>query len=279
MNSKRIFLLLPLLLMFSLSCSLGGLFGAEEGTAPGAPAPTEEFTAEEITEAEAEAEPTEVRRRPVPPTPTPFHLVSEEDVRQTLNLNSPDLLDYFQEDDTWFDWDDEDKAGYAFVDEHLEGVDHEPDVYYNWWSYSTHYGGNTYAEITATNGDCVNKDAVGFTIRVNSEKGAGGYGLEVSCDGNWRFIKHKVGETRVVMLDWEPSDLINAGAFESNRLGIWGYQNNFHLFINGVEVGQLVDEQYKFKHGNYAVYVHALYTYDLTATFDDFAAWEIVEPE
>jgi hypothetical protein len=281
MNQKKIFIIHAVfLLILSLACSsIGTLFQKEEaGTAPGAlPSPTEEPLAaeEEVEEpADQDAE-DEVLRRPIPLTPTPFHVLDENDIRTSLDLAAPDFVDYFNEEIHWFDWSDPEKATYAYADGVLQGTDHVPEEYYNWWSYSDRFAGNVYAEISATNGNCVDKDAVGLVIRVDQEKAAGGYALEVSCDGHWRAVRHRIGKTREIMLDWQPNDVIETGEGATNRLGIWGYQPEFEFFINGVKVGEVNDPNYSYTRGIFAVYVHALYTYDLSATFDDFAYWNI----
>ena len=275
--------LIAILVTLSLACSsLGSLFTRQEGTAPGAPSDTPEPVAVEEEEAEEETQPDEadssddeVQRRPIPPTPTPFRVLDENDIRATLDLSAPDFVDYFTEEIHWFTWDDPEKVTYEYDDGVLLGTDHEPEEYYNWWSYNDRFAGNVYAEISATNGDCVDKDAVGLVIRVDQQKAAGGYALEVSCDGNWRAVRHRIGKTREIMLDWQPSDVIETGEDAVNRLGIWGYQPDFEFFINGVKVGEVNDPNYSYTRGIFAVYVHALYTYDLTATFDDFAYWNI----
>ncbi|MBN1267908.1 MAG: hypothetical protein JXA25_20620 [Anaerolineales bacterium] len=277
------YLIVLVLLVLSLACSsLGSLFQGDEGTAPGAlpsdtpePVEPEEIEEEEQASEDASDSDDDVQRRPIMPTPTPFHVLDEDDIRATLDLTAPDFVDYFVEEFHWFTWDDQEKATYNYIDGMLEGTDHEPEEFYNWWSYNDRFAGNVYAEISATNGDCIDKDAVGFVIRVDQGKAAGGYALEVSCDGNWRVVRHRIGKTREVMLDWQPSDLIETGEGATNRLGIWGYQPDFQFFINGVKVGEAHDPNYSYTKGIFAVYVHALYTYDLTATFDDFAYWNI----
>ncbi len=259
------------LVILTLSCAFAtSLIGgkSESGVAPGTAPPPTETT-------EPEAQPTEVRRRELPPTPTPFHVLSEDDVRSVLDLSRPDYVDYFDTPGTWFDYDTEGRAAYRFEDGHLLGVDYEPEEIYSWWSYADRQSGNVYAEISATNGDCIGRDAVGFVIRVDAEEAFGGYALEVSCDGEWRFIRHRKGGQPEVMIDWTASPEIKTGKGATNRLGIWGYQRRFVLFINGQQVGEAIDHNYSYSFGTFAVYVKALQTYDLTATFDDFAFWHI----
>lgn len=215
------------------------------------------------------------RQLALEPTPTSFQVTSTEDVRSSLDLSKPDYVDYFDHPGTWFDYDTAGRAAYTFDNGHLLGTDYEPENLYTWWSYADHQSGNVYTEISATNGDCVGKDAVGFVIRVDQKSAAGGYGIEISCDGSWRFLKHRQGKQAQVMADWAPSDAINTGAGANNRLGIWAYQNHFVLFINNQQVGELYDRNSGYTFGTFAVYVRANQTYDLTAQFDDFAYWNI----
>jgi hypothetical protein len=265
-------ILLALILTLSLSCAtINNLIGSEEeeGTVPGTAVPTE------FTEEVQAVEPTEVRRRELPPTPTPFHVISEDDPRAVLDLSKPDYVDYFDDSSTWFDFDTEGRAAYRFMDGHLEGQDYEPEELYTWWSYSARSADNTYSEISVTNGDCIGKDAVGLVMRVQKDTAAGGYGLEISCDGEWRLMHFREGKSPEIMVDWTASDTINTGKDATNRLGLWGYQPDFNVFINGQQVGKARDSKYSYKYGMFAVYVRAHQTYDLTAIFDDFAFWQL----
>lgn len=221
----------------------------------------------------AEATPTP-HRLELAPTPTTF-TVGEGDPRALLDLAHPDHSDTFDNPPAWFDFDTPGRAAYVVQDGHLLGKDYEPEEIYTWWSYTDTASGNVYAEISATNGDCIGKDSVGLAIRVDRNTAAGGYSLEVSCDGAWRFRLHQIGGDQVELVDWTPSDAIAQGPGATNRLGLWGYQARFHLFVNGVEVGQFWDTHYTHSYGTFAAYVRASQTFDLTATFDDFAYWNI----
>jgi hypothetical protein len=223
--------------------------------------------------AAADATPTP-RRLELPPTPTPF-TVSEDDPRSQLDLAHPSHIDYFDDPVTWFDWDTAGQAAYLLEDGRLVGKDYVPEETYTWWSYTDTASGNLYAEITAVNGDCIGRDSVGLAIRVDRSSAAGGYSLEISCDGAWRFRLHQVGGDQVELVDWTDADAITAGPGAANRLGIWAYQARFVLFANGTEVGRFWDTHYRHSYGTFAAYVRASQTYDLTATFDDFAYWNI----
>ncbi len=259
---------LAALLMLTMACTtLTGLFGGGSGTAPG--------EVPSAPEAAVEAGPTEVQRRELAPTPTPFHTTSEDDVRNALDLGAPDYVDYFDDPEAWFDYDTAGKAAYRFDGGRLIGVDYEPEEQFAWWTYSSRPAGNTYAEVSATNGDCIAKDAVGLVIRVDEAQAAGGYALEVSCDGHWRYVRHRIGKQAEIVIDWTPAESIRTGAGATNRLAIWGYQRELIFFVNGVWVGESTDSNYSYKQGLFAVYVRAHQTYNLTASFDDFAFWHI----
>jgi hypothetical protein len=263
------------LLSASLACTtVTNLFGggAPPPVLPGTAEPQMEQT---VTEAAQATETSGPRRLELANTPTPFHVTSSDDVRSTLDLAKPDYVDYFDQPGTWFDYDTSGTASYKFEDGHLLGTDYEPEERYTWWSYSERQSGNVYTEISATNGDCIAKDSVGFVIRVDQETAAGGYGIEVSCDGEWRFLRYRQGKQAQVMADWTADDVIETGPDATNRLGIWAYQNHFVVFINGKQAGELYDRNNAYTFGTFAVYVRASQTYDLTAQFDDFAFWNI----
>lgn len=220
--------------------------------------------------AEATATP---KRLEMLPSPT-AQILPEDDPRTVLNLNRPNASDNFS-GKTWSQYDGE-KATYSLEDGHLVGIDHEPEERYIYWSLWTEFApADPYAVVTITNGDCVEKDSVGFVIRVQSDRTPSGYALEVSCDGFYRFRNHQGNNPADELVDWTPSDAINTGAYETNQLGLWGYKGKFHFFINGLHVGEYYDYDARDTYGYFGVYVRASYTFDLTATFDDFAFWNI----
>lgn len=206
-----------------------------------------------------------------PPTPTP----SADDVRLVVDLEKPDVVDTFDDKATWFDFDTAGRAAYRFEDGRLTGIDYEPEERYSWWSYSERESGNLYAEITSTIGECAGKDSVGFVIRVDPQSAAGGYALEVSCDGHWRFRRHRQGKQAVDLTEWTPFEQIRPGPQAVNRLAIWAYENRFVLFVNGYQVEEIFDRGNSYTYGRLAVYVRASETSNLTASFDDFKLWHI----
>ena len=237
------------------------------------------------TEAPDEQEPEQVveteltptpRRLVLPPTPTAFEVTDEDDPRAILDLSNPDVVDYFRNSDNWFDYDSPGFASYEVRDDRMVGIDYDPENTNVYWSFNSRPSGNTYVEISTTNGDCIGKDAVGRVMRIDEESSPSGYALEVSCDGAWRFLRYStVGKTMEEFIPWTPSEVIAAGNSATNRLGIWGYAGKFNLFVNGFEVGEYFDRNYTYSYGYFAAYVRAESTYDLPAYFDDFAMWDI----
>jgi hypothetical protein len=278
MTRSRVFMLtIALLLAGSLACStVANVFntGAESGTAPGA---EQVEQTGDVPTLEPGVEPTaaEVQRLELHPTPTPFHITDKDDPRAILDLSDPDYNDYFDVPELWWDFDTPGAAAYGVTDGRLWGLDYEPEELYSWWSYTDKQSDLVYAEVSATNGDCVGKDAVGFVIHSDPQKAAGGYALEVSCDGAWRYLKHRIGQAPYEIIEWTASDVIHTGKDATNRLGIWDHFGTLYFFVNGVMVGESYDSPQQFPGGTFALYVKASQTYNLKAWFDDLAFWEL----
>jgi len=215
-----------------------------------------------------------VQRLTLEPTPTPFAVSDPDDPRNILDLTNPDHIDYFNNPDTWYEYITEGVASYEVVDGKLVGTDFDALNTAIWWSYTFVESGRVYAEISTTNGDCAARDAVGLVIRIEPDTTPSGYTFEVSCDGAWRFIRLSPGNS-VTLIDWTPSDAILTGLGATNRLGIWGYDGKFYLFINGFQVTDYWDSGMLSSFGYFAAYVRSQVTYPLTASFDDFAFWHV----
>ena len=156
---------------------------------------------------------------PVEPTREP---PPEEDARAQLDLNNPDYADTFDVPNGWTQFNIEGSSAYRVENGELIGVDYVPEEKFTYWSILNRQSGNVYAEVSATNGDCILKDSVGIVIRIDEKTGSSGYGFEVSCDGNWRVRLHQDSKSPRVVKDWTPSTAILTGASATNRLGIMG---------------------------------------------------------
>ncbi len=214
------------------------------------------------------------KRLALEPTQTPAEPISEDDPRNLLDLNIPLDTSSFT-DPVWYEYDTE-NATYELKDGQLVGIDHKPEEKNTYYSETRiRQFANAYAEVTATNGDCIGKDSVGIVIRIDADSLPSGYTFEVSCDGAYRLRNLQSAPPKGVLVNWTPSDAINTGAFASNRLGFWGYWGKFYLFVNNQLIGDFFDSSYDAGGDGFAVYVRASQTYDLSASFDDFAIWDI----
>src|SRR3990172_2838555 len=157
-----------------------------------------------------------------------------------LDRAAPSHVDTFDNPRTWFNYDTPGRAAYWVTDGKLFGLDYEPEETFIWESYTDTASGNVYAEVSATNGECIARDSMGMVIRVDRQAAAGGYSLEISCDGAWRFRLHQIGGDQVDFIEWTDSDAIHKGPGATNRLGLWGYQARFPLYFHGEEGGEVL---------------------------------------
>ncbi len=248
--------------------------------APAAPTfPPADATVVEPAAVEPEASPTSaVQRLELEPTPTPFSVASD-DPRIILNLANPDYTDFFNNPKTWYTYGADQsngKAEYKIEDGKLIGTDLDAVDTGLYWSYTSAQSGRVYVEMSVTNGDCAARDAVGLVLRVQADVTPSGYAVELSCDGAYRFIRFReAGRPTATLIDWTASDAINQGLGATNRIGVWGYDGKFYLFINNELISDFFDNGMPYSYGFFAAYVRAQVTYPLTASFDDFAFWHI----
>lgn len=206
------------------------------------------------------------------PTPWP---TPEREVRDRLNLSEPDYMDTFDKNRRWYTYDSPDTAAYRIINGTLNGLDYQPEEKYTWWSWLGRPSGNLYAEVTVRNGDCIEKDSVGMAIRIDEQSAEGGYALELSCDGYWRLRLHRTDTSPREITGWSSSTAINSGPYAENHLGLLAYRDQFYVYINDQAISHVVDPAYSRSFGNFALYVRSSLTYDLEATFDDFALWHV----
>lgn len=137
---------------------------------------------------------------------------------------------------------------------------------------------DTYIELTANSGTCSGKDSYGIIFRVPVLKDpTQGYLYEVTCDGYYRLWKWD-GEVSpnglaTVLVSWGQSALINAGADQTNRLGVMVDDEKFTLYMNGEKIATASDGAYDA--GFFGVFVRSVETDDYTVKFDALRFWEL----
>jgi serine/threonine protein kinase len=218
--------------------------------------------------------PPAVREGLAPGAPT-LPAFPEEDIRSGLNLSNPDYFDPFDDPADWYLYDIEENAAYRIEGGNLIGTDYEPEEKFTLWSWLGRQSGNVYAQVSVINGDCIGRDSVGMAVRVDEESARGGYGVEISCDGFWRLRLHHESKSPRDLVEWSRSEVINSGLGATNQIGLMAFQGNFVVFVNNQPVGTVTHPDYNRSFGNFALFVRASQTYDLTATFDNFAFWHV----
>ena len=140
---------------------------------------------------------------------------------------------------------------------------------------------NTYIELTANSGTCTGKDSYGIIFRVPVFKEPEqGYLYEVTCDGYYRLWKWdgKVAPNgqASILVNWKQSPTINAGANQTNRLGVMVIDNKMTLYMNGEKIAEGVDSSYPA--GFFGAFVLSRTSDDYTVKFDQMRFWENPTP-
>jgi hypothetical protein len=209
------------------------------------------------------------------PTPTATATASANDPANSLgNPTSSDSLD---SRDKWA-WptgeDDYVKVSFADGKMLMTGLTN----YAGWRLPSAAQQTDTYIELTANSGSCSGKDSYGIIFRVPVLKDpTQGYLYEVTCDGYYRLWKWD-GEVSpnglaTVLVSWGQSSLINAGADQTNRLGVMVKDHTFTLYMNGEKIASATDSAYEA--GFFGVFVRSVETDDYTVKFDALRFWEL----
>jgi hypothetical protein len=136
---------------------------------------------------------------------------------------------------------------------------------------------DTYIELTANSGTCTGKDSYGIIFRVPVLKSPDqGYLYQVTCDGYYRLWKWdgKVGDKGLALslLNWKQSAKINKGPNQTNRLGVMVKDKTITLYMNGVQLGSVVDSS--FSAGFFGAFVRSGGDTNYTAKLDEMKYWE-----
>jgi hypothetical protein len=207
------------------------------------------------------------------PTPSPTGPpLAADDPRAGINLSAPDLTDDFSDRYGWFEYQDPANTTITWQRGSLTATDHKADGFL-WWSTSGETAGDLYAEISVNVDDCAGKDAYGMAVRIGGDGYDRGYTMEISCDGHLRMRKFLSGAAPEVMLDWTESESIERGPNAANRIGFLARGAELAAFANGQLMAE-VDDTF-FVYGNLGLFAEAVESPELTATFHDFALWNI----
>lgn len=148
----------------------------------------------------------------------------------------------------------------------------------NGWRLAINDVDNAYFETTAQFGPvCQGMDKWGMMLRSPDRSTADrGYWFNITCDGKFAFQRWNAnppdGQTAVTnLLAWTSNANIRPGANSVNRIGVLAKENQFTLFINGIQVGQVEDDT--FASGGFGILIGARETNRFMIYVDEMSYW------
>lgn len=194
------------------------------------------------------------------------------DLRNQLDLSSPDYVDSFSERFTFFEFSDEESATILWEDGRLRATDNAADGFL-WWSTTGRLADDFYAEVSANVGACSGKDAYGVAIRVGGANFDQGYTLEIACDGSFRIRKFVSLQAPSELLTWTDSNAIRPGPDASNTVGFLADGSELYPIVNGEQLLDSPINDPDYQAGYFSLFPSASVTDGLTIYFDDFKLW------
>lgn len=131
---------------------------------------------------------------------------------------------------------------------------------------------NAYTEATIQVGECSGTDLYGLIVR--SPDFIKGYWFQVTCEGNWAY-GYWDGENYVELsASSNPSSSVLTGSNQINRLGVLASGENYKLFINGQQVGEVNDGTFT-EAGSYGMLITSRNTPNFTIYTQEFKVWKL----
>lgn len=233
------------------------------------PAPVTPTAAPETAAPEPSSTPTTAATNATPtvaatPTPLPTPTASGSDPR--ASLGSPTRTDKFDNNQYWFPFTDN-HTKIAVENGALSMTGISADGWHG-WTLTTPKVTNFYLEVTAKTGACDGHDSYGPMVR--SPDATHGYLFAVSCNGQYRFVKVS-GNDFVDLIKWTANSAIKSGSDQKNRLGVMAKGDQFTLYVNGVQVGQVSDADNG--SGVFGLFVASFNTSNFTVQVSEVDYW------
>ena len=131
---------------------------------------------------------------------------------------------------------------------------------------------NAYVEVTIQTGTCSGSDLYGLIVR--SPDFVKGYRFQLTCEGNWNFTKYDGSQEEELKSGTNTDNAILTGSNQTNRLGVMASGNDFKLFVNGVQLGEVSDDTFQ-DAGAYGVIIAGRKTPDFTIYTQEFNYWTL----
>lgn len=135
---------------------------------------------------------------------------------------------------------------------------------------------NVYIEALMSNDNCAANDSYGVMFRVPSAIEANqGYLFGITCSGNY-YVKMWDGREKpagklTTFIPNTPSDIINKGANQMNRIGVMAIGDHYYFYINGVLHKDYIDNTYI--NGYFGVFVKPSSTVPFSTRVDEVSYW------
>ena len=159
----------------------------------------------------------------------------------SLDLGTPDWQDSFEANLGYWYLTADDNIEFAIDDGVLRMTAFHPGGD-NWRVAELRELGDFYIQARVTFGEsCTGKDSFGFLLRAPNSAGStinSGYAFAFACDGNFRYYLMNDGEY-VGLQNWKSTSNLNAGADQSNQVGVWAEGDTFRIYINGERVRRI----------------------------------------
>jgi hypothetical protein len=202
---------------------------------------------------------------PPPPTPT----LDASDPK--AGLGDPVFYDTFSDGNNWPLYTDE-HVSFEVKDSNLVMTAFNPD-HYNGWILTWPVISDFYLEMTTKTQECSGKDQYGTMVRaVKTDQGYIGYLYGISCDGHYSLRRWN-GQKYVQLVDWTPSEYINTGSNQKNRIGLMANGNQFSMYANGKLIGEFQDDTHG--EGRFGVLIGSVSTPDVEVLVDEIAYWDL----
>jgi Domain of Unknown Function (DUF1080) len=198
-------------------------------------------------------------------TLTPTVATAPDDPK--LSLGDPDWRDTFEDGDNWSLYEDE-HVRFRVRDDVLVMIAFGAEDRDS-WMLTVPEPENYYLEVTAAPQECNGLDRYGVIFRTDATEG---YLFGFSCDGQFS-LRQWDGENFNDLVDWTPSEAIQPGAGQTNRMGLMVDGDQFTLFANGEQLAEASDDTYL--EGGFGLFVASDETEDFRVQVSEAAYWEL----
>ena len=211
-------------------------------------------------------------------TPTITPTATEPPFDPSASYGAPSLFDSMDTDQNWASSSglpDDDNIRLALGGGRL----HVTGKLANWdtWWFTARASADVFLQMKVDSGSCSGKQAYGLFVRGPQTSGQDvrGYIFTFSCDGNYRLdrLDDTAPYTKEELIGWTKSPHINAGANETNVIGIRMIGADISLYANGFFLADKDDDEYSA--GRFGLFVNAGDSGNYTFEIDELSYWDL----